>query len=88
MIERDFLLEDVFVLKKMDSVSLKRIDTLTLSNKSLMDAYNTKEKQLIVMQDISNNKDKIIRKEKSKNKFYKFVSLLSVSVTGFLLITR
>lgn len=88
LIERDFLIEEVFVLKKMDSVSQKRIATLQKSNSTLMEAYSSKEKQLALIEAASKNKDRIIKKEKSKNKFLKFVSLLSVTVTGILLITR
>ena len=88
LIERDFLIEEVFVLKKMDSVSQKRISTLQKSNSTLMEAYSSKEKQLALIEAASKNKDTIIKKEQSKNKFLKFVSLLSVTVTGILLITR
>jgi len=88
LIERDFLVNEVFVLKKMDSISSKRIANLELSNKSLMEAYKSKENQLNLIAAASKNKDVIIKKTQSKNKFYKFVSLLSVTVTGILLITR
>lgn len=53
-----------------------------------MEAYSSKEKQLALIEAASKNKDRIIKKEKSKNKFLKFVSLLSVTVTGILLITK
>jgi hypothetical protein len=88
LIERDFLVNEVFVLKKMDSISSKRIANLELSNKELMGAYVSKEIQLKLIEAASKNKDVIIKKTQSKNKFYKFVSLLSVTVTGILLITR
>ena len=88
LIERDFLVEEVFVLKKMDSVSQSRIAILKKSNSTLMEAYNSKEKELMLVESASKNKDRIIKKEQSKNKFLKFVSLLSVTVTGILLITR
>lgn len=88
LIERDFLVNEVFVLKKMDSISSKRIANLELSNKELVEAYKSKENQLDLIAAASKNKDVIIKKTQSKNKFYKFVSLLSVSVAGILLITR
>jgi len=53
-----------------------------------MEAYKSKENQIYLIAAASKNKDVIIKKTQTKNKFYKFVSLLSVSVAGILLITR
>lgn len=51
-------------------------------------AYKEKELQVGDLNLVIKNKDKIISKEKSKNKFLKVVSLLSLGMTGILLITR
>ena len=88
LIEKDALVDEVKLLIKMDSISKSRILTLQKSNDMLMSAYKEKDLQVLNLNAIISNNDKIISREKSKNKFLKFVSLLSVATTGILLITR
>jgi alanine dehydrogenase len=88
LVQKDFLSLELKTLIKMDSVSRLRIDTLIKSNSQLMLAYKEKDLQVGNLNLVIKNKDKIISKEKSKNKFLKVVSLLSLGMTGILLITR
>ena len=88
LIEKDALKSDNAVLIKMDSISKSRIQALRLSNDKLLLAYNEKENQVLALNKVIENDKKIIAKEKSKNKFLKVVSLLSLITTGVLLITR
>ena len=88
LIEKDALKSDNAVLIKMDSISKSRIQALRLSNDKLLLAYNEKENQVLTLNKVIENDKKIIAKEKSKNKFLKVVSLLSLITTGVLLITR
>jgi alanine dehydrogenase len=88
LVQKDFLNLELKTLIKMDSVSRLRIDTLIKSNNQLMLAYKEKDLQVGDLNIVIKNKDKIILKEKSKNKFLKVVSLLSLGMTGILLITR
>jgi len=88
LVQKDFLTLEVKTLVRMDSLSRIRIQTLLSSNDKLMLAYKEKELQVGDLNLVIKNKDKIISKEKSKNKFLKVVSLLSLGMTGILLITR
>lgn len=88
LIQKDFLTLEVKTLVRMDSLSRLRINTLSRSNDKLMLAYKEKDLQVGDLNLVIKNKDKIISKEKSKNKFLKVVSLLSLGMTGILLITR
>lgn len=88
LVQKDFLTLEVKTLVRMDSLSKLRIQTLGRSNDKLMLAYKEKELQVGDLNLVIKNKDKIISKEKSKNKFLKVVSLLSLGMTGILLITR
>lgn len=88
LIQKDFLTLEVKTLVKMDSISRSRISTLSKSNNQLMLAYKEKDLQVGDLNLVIKNKDKIISKEKSKNKFLKVVSLLSLGLTGILVITR
>lgn len=88
LIQKDFLTLEVKTLIKMDSISRSRISTLSKSNNKLMLAYKEKDLQVGDLNLVIKNKDKIISKEKSKNKFLKVVSLLSLGLTGILVITR
>ena len=88
LIEKDALKSDNAVLIKMDSISKSRIHTLKLSNDKLLLAYSEKENQVLSLNKVIENDRKIISKEKSKNKFLKVVSLLSLITTSVLLITR
>lgn len=88
LVQKDFLTLEVKTLVRMDSLSRLRINTLSRSNDKLMLAYKEKDLQVGDLNLVIKNKDKIISKEKSKNKFLKVVSLLSLGMTGILLITR
>lgn len=88
LIEKDALKSENSLLLKMDSISRSRIQVLKLSNDKLLLAYNEKEGQVLSLNKVIDNDKKIIAKEKSKNKFLKVVSLLSLITTGVLLITR
>ena len=88
LVQKDFLTIELKTLIKMDSVSRLRIDTLIKSNDKLMLAYKEKEFQVEDLNLVIKNKDKLISREKSKNKLLKVVSIASLAVTGLLLITR
>jgi hypothetical protein len=72
----------------MDSVSRLRISTLIKSNDQLMLAYKEKDLQVEDLNLVIKNKDKIISRERSKNKLLKVVSIASLAITGLLLVTR
>jgi hypothetical protein len=88
LVQKDFLTLEVKTLIKMDSLSRDRILILKQSNKELLNAYNQKNLQINNLNLVIENNVKAIAKEKSKNKFLKAVSLLSLGMTGILLITR
>ncbi|MFY8248084.1 MAG: hypothetical protein ACOVJ5_00085 [Gloeomargaritales cyanobacterium] len=88
LIQKDFLKLEVKTLIKMDSLSRQRIVILKKSNEELLSAYNQKNLQINNLNLVIENNVKTIAKEKSKNKFLKVVSLLSLGITGILLITR
>jgi hypothetical protein len=88
LVQKDFLTLELKTLIKMDSVSRIRIDALIKSNDKLMLAYKEKEFQVSDLNLVIKNKDRVISKEKSKNKFLKIVSIASLAATGLLLITR
>lgn len=88
LVQKDFLSLELKTLVKMDSVSRLRISTLIKSNDQLMLAYKEKDLQVEDLNLIIKNKDKIISREKSKNKLLKVVSIASLAITGLLLVTR
>jgi len=88
LVQKDFLTLELKTLIKMDSVSRIRIDALIKSNDKLMLAYKEKDLQVSDLNLVIKNKDRVISKEKSKNKFLKIVSIASLAATGLLLITR
>ena len=51
-------------------------------------AYKEKDLQVEDLNLVIKNKDKIISRERSKNKLLKVVSIASLAITGLLLVTR
>lgn len=88
LVHKDFLSLELKTLVKMDSVSRLRISTLIKSNDQLMLAYKEKDLQVEDLNLVIKNKDKIISRERSKNKLLKVVSIASLAITGLLLVTR
>lgn len=88
LVQKDFLSLELKTLVKMDSVSRLRISTLIKSNDQLMLAYKEKDLQVEDLNLVIKNKDKIISRERSKNKLLKVVSIASLAITGLLLVTR
>ena len=88
LVQKDFLSLELKTLVKMDSVSRLRISTLIKSNDQLMLAYKEKDLQVEDLNLVIKNKDKIISRERSKNKLLKVVSIASLATTGLLLVTR
>lgn len=66
----------------------KRTLLLKEQNQLLLNAYKEKEKENMSLSEIIFNDEKIIKKEKSKKTFWKYIGIVSLSLSGFLLVTK
>lgn len=66
----------------------KRTSLLKEQNQLLLNAYKEKEKENMSLSEIIFNDEKIIKKEKNKKTFWKYIGIVSLSLSGFLLVTK
>jgi len=66
----------------------KRTALLQEQNQLLLSAYKSKEMENNSLNQVIINNEKIIKKEKTKKTFWKYIGIVSLSLSGFLLITN
>jgi len=88
LIQGDVAKAELKIFKQMDSVSKSRISTLRQASKLLEIAYSEKESEANSLKTVIEMNEKIIRREKNKKNFYKYLSYLGIGATGYLILTK
>lgn len=88
LINGDACKAELKIVKNLLKNEEERTSLLKEQNQLLLNAYKEKDKESLALSEIIFNDEKIIKKEKNKKTFWKYIGIVSLSLSGFLLITN
>lgn len=88
LIKGDACKAELSIVNKLLKNEEQRVSLLEDQNATLLKAYQEKEKEVASLSKIIVNDQKILKKEKNKKTFWKYVGIVSLSLSGFLLISN
>lgn len=88
LINGDACKAELKIVTKLLKNEEQRTSLLKEQNQLLLKAYEEKDKENMSLSEIIFNDEKIIKKEKNKKTFWKYIGIVSLSLSGFLLLTK
>jgi hypothetical protein len=88
LVKKDYCFEQLKFTKELLKNEEARVLLLKKQNETILNAYNEKEKEALSLSQIIINDQKIIKKEKRRKSFWKYIGIASLSLSGFILISN